>query len=178
MNKRIITVVMTAAVVATTSGCAPFRNFFFGRGAGCGLCNRLSMPGKGGCRKNTPAPAPCYAPVNTAPPACGNTPAYTQPPYAPAPGNCGCNSAPYVHSSGYAPEYSGAVCEGCNSDPYSGTVIGNGVSGDGFYQAPLNEQGVRANYPPPYDTGYRLDRDGARIIAEDPIPPGATIIGE
>ncbi len=39
MNTRILTVLATAALLCTTVGCSGMRNFMFGRGARCGLCN-------------------------------------------------------------------------------------------------------------------------------------------
>ncbi len=168
MNKRILMVVATATLLTTSTGCTPFKNFFFGRGAKCGLCNRMSAPFK----RNEPvvAPPPCStAPCGPAP--CGPAPCnptpysqsapYHQPAYAqPAP-SCGCYPNPC-----------GDQCSvGYGSDPYA-TVIGNGVSGN-WEPRPTVVPEYQSNYGSYEDSGYKIDRDGARIIHEDPLPPGA-----
>lgn len=173
MNKRILMVVLTAAVVTTTSGCTPFRNFFFGRGAKCGLCNRLQ------------APFQRHAPVAAAPQPTCNQPTYVQPGYAAPAADCGCNPGSYM-----APQASNTCGSGCGSvtsgygpDPYAG-VVGNGVTidnGQSYYNgtwvpAPTDSQGYRSNYMGYPDTGYKVDRDGNRIIYEDPLPPNAQAV--
>ena len=81
----------------------------------------------------------------------------------------------------------GSVISGYSSDPYSSTVIGNGVLpetimegqpiyGNQWEQAPVDNQGYRTNYPSAYDQGYKTDKDGLRIIQEDPMPPGARVV--
>ncbi len=162
MEKRIVTVVMIAAFVSTSSGCAPFRNFFFGRGAQCGLCDRVK------------APFQRILPRSVAPPAAGcQQPTYVQPRHAPAP--CAPTN-PCATGTPYGPPTAGAAGTGCN-DPY----IGNGV-----YGAPVVEgqpiyggdwqQRYNANYYGGYSPGHRVDRDGAQIIHEEPLPPGAAIV--
>ena len=153
MNKRIMMVVVAATLVSTAGGCTPFRNFFFGRGAKCGLCTRIRAPFK----RDVPVTAPPATGCNQ--PACSQ-PVYNQPQYVPASPGCGCNSSPCQSpcSSGYG------------YDPY-GEVIGNGVGGN-WVPAPTDSQGYRANYQGYPDSGYRYDNDGARIIQEDPLPPG------
>ena len=58
MNARIFSVVMAVTLVSLSSGCSGMRNFLFGRGARCGLCQRLSDAGNA---LNPLAPAP-YTP--------------------------------------------------------------------------------------------------------------------
>ena len=100
---------------------------------------------------------------------------------APAPG-CGCELT--------APVYSGEpVCGfesygGVINDPYlSGGVVSEGVVGDGVivgeYPAGSSIQGtvLPDNFQPAQidSQGYRsnkFDTDGARIISEQPLPPG------
>ncbi len=158
MDKRIVTVVMIAALVSLSSGCAPFRNFFFGRGAECGLCDRVKAPFQRILpRSVAPPPASCPQPT------------HAQPPHAPA-NPCGAGTQ-------YAPQPNAAAAGNCGNDPY----IGNGT-----YGAPVVEgqpiyggdwqQRYNANYPGAYAPGYRVDRDGAQIIHEEPLPPGAAVV--
>ena len=161
MNNRIFLVVMTIAVLSTSTGCGVFRNFLFGRGAKCGLCNRLKAP----AQKLGPAAVP-------AAPTC-NTPTYVQPQVPQA--HCGCNPNPCGQA---------ATCDPYLSQGYdcgaigSGTVLGGTPIygyGDNFqpraYQSymPAIEQGIVGQ-------GYKVDKDGARIIHEDPLPPGAMAV--
>ncbi len=170
MNNRFILVVMTAAVVTTTSGCTPFRNFFFGRGAECGLCNRLSTP----LRRQAPPAA--------AQPTC-NQPLAAQPRYVPQPSVYGCNPNPCA--TGYVP--AGQTMRAYPADPYccgTGYAAGGIVDGQGYVQpysgvwqpAPTDAQGYRTNYMGYPDVGYRVDEDGNRIVYEDPLPPGARAV--
>ncbi len=146
MNTRICAVVATVTLLTLTSGCSGMRNFLFGRGARCGMCNQPSGP----------APAADCGSYGPQAPANQN--------FA-APGNagCGCNNggmyAGQIGNGGYGSAYSGGCgCGGINSgyatDPYQtneymgtmpyegqiidygvvdGTVVGNGtVSPDNF----------------------------------------------
>lgn len=170
MNNRLILTVMTAAVVTTTSGCAPFRNFFFGRGARCGLCTRLSAP----LRRQV-------APLATAQPTC-NQPACVQPQYAPLAAGSGCYSDPCA--TGYAPSVNyGQTTSAYPSDPYC-CPIGNGVQqGMSPYMQPYGSdwqpragQDYQSNYLGYPDYGYRIDENGDRIVYEEPLPPGARAV--
>lgn len=67
MNIRLLAVLTAATLLTVSSGCAPFRNFFFGRGARCGSCNQP-----------TAIAAPCNQPMAQA---------YT------TTQSCGCNPA-------------------------------------------------------------------------------------
>ena len=44
MKNRILTVVTIASLLSMFSGCGTMRNFFFGRGARCGICNTINQP--------------------------------------------------------------------------------------------------------------------------------------
>ena len=44
MNTRILTVVGAVTLLCTMTGCSGMKSFLFGRGARCGLCNRLQAP--------------------------------------------------------------------------------------------------------------------------------------
>lgn len=152
MNNRILLVVTTAAVLSTSTGCGVFRNFLFGRGARCGLCNRLSAP----AQKAAPVAVP-------AAPTC-NTPTYVQPqPQA----HCGCNNYtaanpcdPYLNQGyGYGAVGSGAI------------LSDTPIYGDGFQ--PRSYPSYRPSIDQAHRQGYKVDNDGARIIHEDPLPPGA-----
>lgn len=177
MNNRILMVLLASIVVTTLSGCCgPFRNFFFGRGARCGACNQPPAPMPGGATLPAPAQPRC------------NLPSLFHGRHQPDAG-CGCNSGDcqtpqVVDSCGSG---CGTTTSGYGSDPYSTTVIGNGVMGetivegqtlygDQFVPAPTDSQGYRTNYAPSYDQSYKIDRDGLRIIQEDPMPPGARMI--
>ena len=155
MNKRIATIVMIAALVSTAGGCAPFRNFFFGRGAQCGLCNKLRAPFQ---RVLPQAVAPPVTPCQQ--------PAYVQPPCVTAPPPCGAPN-PCATGSTYGPAVSGAVAGNCCGDPYIGNgVYGAPVNGQGAYGSDWQER-YNANYPDYYSPGYKVDRDGSRIIHEE-----------
>ncbi len=139
MNKRILLVVMTAAVVTTSTGCTPFRNFFFGRGAKCGMGPNIAAP----FRQRT-AVAPPVAPCNP----CQN--AYAAP---------------------------ATVTSACPCDPYSGTVVdeyGQPVYGGNW--DPRSSADYQSNYMGYSDMGAQFDRDGARIIYEDPMPADARAV--
>lgn len=166
MNKRILTVVMIAAVVSTSTGCTPFRNFFFGRGARCGLCTRLSAP----FRRQAPVTAPAQ-------PTC-NQPTCIQPQYTPLAAGCGCEPG-VVQTPGYGQP--GTVSSACPCDPYSGAVgngviLGNGQPAYGGTWYPSDRERYRAEYMGYPDMGYKIDNDGARIISEDPLPAGAQAV--
>ncbi|MEL6109732.1 MAG: hypothetical protein AAFU85_27290 [Planctomycetota bacterium] len=155
MNNRILLVVTTAAVLSTSTGCGVFRNFLFGRGARCGLCNRLSAP----AQQTAPAAIP-------AAPTC-NTPTYVQPQQPQA--HCGCNN--YVPANPCDPY----LTQNHACGPVgSGAILGDApIYGDGFQ--PRSQSSLRPSVDP-YAQGYKVDNDGARIIHEDPLPPGAMAV--
>ena len=135
MNIRLLALVASVTLLSMSSGCCGLKNFMFGRGARCGLCQRLSAP--------LSNPAPAYAPQ--AP--CGTAPyapaPYTPAPYAAAPyapaaptcsqpvvtapsGDCGCNGYAYGGDVSYGSAYSG----GCECEAYGGgTCLGESYGG-------------------------------------------------
>ncbi len=130
MNTRIITVVAALTLLTFSGGCSGMRNFLFGRGARCGLCNRL----------DNQAPAPNYNTAAAQPCAPQCPPAPQQNMVVAPQTGCGCNGATYAPSYGAA--HSGNAC-GCgvgqeviSHDPYmngvvvEGDVVGNGYMGD------------------------------------------------
>lgn len=153
MNARICTIIAVMSLMSFSVGCGGMRNFLFGRGARCGLCNR-----------NAPAPqygntmqAPCGATNGQPAPqgGCGcNGQAYSAQPCgscgSTAPGNCGCGGM----TSGYGavdPYMSGATIPG--AIPQNGTVIappGTTMQSDGF-------------------SARKFDNDGSRILWEEPV---------
>ena len=149
MNNRILLVVMTAALLTTSTGCGVFRNFLFGRGAKCGLCNRLQAPGSedwpgsraGGSRVQHSDL--CQPLANRGCNPCGQ--ANTCDPYL-------------THSDPCGVVGSGMV--------YGGTT----VYGDNF------QPRAYQSYMPAIGQGYKVDNDGARIIHEEPLPPGAMAV--
>ena len=176
MKTRIMTVVASVTLLCLTSGCGVMRQFWFGRGARCGPHAPKYVP--------VAPPAPCHAPIR-------------QQPVAAVPqAGCGCETAApvYAREVGCGIESYGGVI----NDPYlSGEIVGNGVImgeypyasgqivGDGvivgeypagsslpgtvmpdnFGPAQIDSQGYRSN---------KFDTDGARIISEEPLPPGVT----
>lgn len=97
MNTRILSVLIAATLVTVSSGCGSMGNFFFGRGARCGLCNRNSTPAI------QPAPVQPYV----------ATP-YTQPPVQAAPMQQPVYQAPPPVYQCPPPAY---PCPTCQSQP-------------------------------------------------------------
>jgi len=174
MNIRFIALVATATLLSTSSGCSGMRNFLFGQGARCGLCQKLTAP-------FTPA-APEYAPQ--AP--CGTTP------YAPAGPTCSqpVVSAPNrgflgfggqtLHGSAYADQCECGQHGGVVNDPYlssgsgipyQGTVMGEQIIGGNVYP---NTVYPNSGAPMQGDNfqSRRIDNDGNQILWEEPLPPG------
>lgn len=152
MNRRLALIILPLTVMLVSSGCAPFRNFFFGQGARCGMGSRISAP----FQKRGPvaAPAPCQSPA----------PTYVQPlsqPCGPHPcapqAPCGCGPHP-------CESYSGSSYV----DPYLNTVVPGQPLYDGFQ--PRATPSYQSNYP---GYGYKVDERGDRIIYEEPLPNGA-----
>ncbi|CAN0372031.1 unnamed protein product, partial [Hapterophycus canaliculatus] len=107
MSIRNLTLVMLVLVTGSATGCGGMRNFLFGRGAKCGLCNRIGAVGNA-LNPLAPAPgmaAPAAGYGTPARPGCGlfnrnQAPTYA-PPVACAPTcNDGCVGSGYV-DSGY-----------------------------------------------------------------------------
>ncbi|WP_236622420.1 hypothetical protein [Novipirellula maiorica] len=172
MNTRFMSVVAAMTLLLVSSGCGTLKQFWFGRGARCGLCNRTQsvLPGNLGV---LPQPAPCtqtpYAPVAPQP----------QVPLAvaPTPG-CECNT--YTGPELGCGSEVAAKCPSCNS-------VSSGYGGNLGYGTSLDQYGNVVNDP--YlqgeivgssiygDSGNIISDDfdarGDRIISRDPLPPGA-----
>ena len=225
MNTRILTVAAVMTLLTLSSGCSGMRNFLFGRGARCGLCNSQRTPllprqnldanvpvaagasrGLCGLRNNAPAQAPLtYAPNYAAEPGCGYEPACGHEAgcgYETAADQCNCGGV-VSGTSSYGPSNYGPVVENYApvvSDPYSsgnvvgsypveGQIVGNGYPIDGTVMgAPMIGSpvvgspviggtviggSVVGDWQPRYQSN-KVDSDGAKIISEDPLPPGAT----
>lgn len=188
MTIRSFTLVALMTVLSSSSGCTGMKNFMFGRGAGCGLCNRARAIGTA---VNPLAPAP-QTPAGSGCrlPGCGlfgrnQSPAYAPPmAYAPAP-MCAPSYGPdYAQAQGeYAdPGYSSAMpgdcscgsdCGGtCGSVNQGGAAFQGGAVdpylGSGSYQGGAVMQGDGFQ-----SRGYdarRFDEQGDRIISQDPMP--------
>ncbi len=147
MTIRSLTLVALVMVMGSSSGCCGMKNFMFGRGARCGLCNRARAIGTA---INPLAAAPAPAPTAAAAPGCrlpgcglfgrnqapNYAPTYAPPTaYAPAPA-CAPNYAPNYGNcqGGYAaPGYAAPnyAHDGCASEGYSSAMpsdCGCGVS--------------------------------------------------
>ncbi|WP_236624734.1 hypothetical protein [Rhodopirellula sp. SWK7] len=114
MTIRSFTLVTLVMVMGSATGCGGMRNFFFGRGARCGLCSRI---GAVGTAINPLAPPPNAAP---AAPGCGT----------PRCGLFGRNPAPT-----YAPPVAAAPMAPCQTpyqDVCQGGYVGNGYVNNGY----------------------------------------------
>lgn len=178
MKNRILTFATAATLLCLSTGCGTVRNFFFGRGASCGLCSGsptcLPVPG------NVPAlrsQAPCNAPAE---PTCAypTQNACRCPDPVPNCGTCVPSAGSYGPTTlNYPYDPYGSVI-GSSID---GTIIDGGIIGDpviygdgGNWQqrGTVTMPGVSSNYQ-----SYKVDKDGMRIIHEDPLPPGAQVSG-
>lgn len=186
MNTRILAVMTAVTLLSLSSGCC-MKNFVFGRGARCGLCNKMSSV----------IPRPQFGNTMQAP--CGQTPYVSTPAYGPAAPqgvvtapSCGCNN--YAGNT-YLPEtYSGGTCHSCRetyeqgcgmegyssivTDPYmsSGPVIeGSSVpySQPGYPQAYPDASYPVAPVPSDNFNARKFDSDGNRILWEEPLPSGS-----
>jgi len=196
MSIRTFTIVTLVMVMSSATGCGGMRNFLFGRGAGCGLCNRIGAVGNA---INPLAPAPGVAPVaGVAPPkrGCGlfnrnPAPIYAPPvACAPAP-NCAneCVGSGYGYGgyvdNGYASAMPGD-CQSCTShggyesgvvhDPYlAAPVMGNEYPVDGYSNGGIPSGGWYDRNNAPYGA-RKFDSQGDEIISESPMPAGARVI--
>ena len=203
MNSRIVTVVMAAGLLASSTGCSGMKNFLFGRGAACGLCSKLSLPKP--CFGNMMPPAatcppvvaaPVYAPAPAAPcvaaPAapCVTAPVASYPAtdtcgscYAP-PADCGCGTAaattvdPYLMPTTSLPTTSLPTTSLPTTSYPSGGVVYDQppiVSGsDIIGSGSIISPGT--GIPADNFQSRRVDYDGAKILHEDPLPAGAVPI--
>lgn len=186
MNNRILSVMTVMTLVAISSGCCGMKNFMFGRGAKCGLCNLGSCLPKPSFGNSMAAPcgtpAPSYAPSYAPAPTCQSQPA----PIAAAPhADCGCqNYAGNVYDGGVYSSGCGCGHEGygpVSSDPYISADPIVGVPGSQVYDSgSVYDGGFIPNAP--YSGGSvpadnfqsrRFDTDGNKILWEEPLPSGA-----
>ncbi|TWU24202.1 hypothetical protein Pla52o_21280 [Novipirellula galeiformis] len=176
MNTRYLSVVASVTLLVVSSGCGNLKQFWFGRGARCGLCNTISgiMPGRPGCLSQAPS-------CNAAP--------YTAPPVAAAP-PAGCTCSPYA-----GPQVEGYGELGCGSEvaakcptcaPFS-SGYGN-IVGDYGYDSSVDQYGTVVTDPylqggavgssvygnPGSGMSDNFDARGDRILNIEPLPPGAT----
>lgn len=198
MSIRNLTLVMLVLVTGSATGCGGMRNFLFGRGARCGLANRVGAVGNA-LNPLVPAPAGNVAPAR---PGCGLFNRAPAPNYAPpvacAPTcNDGCIGSGYVNSGytdgGYSVGTAGG-CESCNSyggyhegvvsDPYLGSPVygsptyGSPVIG-GEYPVGGSYQGGVISGDNFYNRNYssrKVDAQGDVIVSESPLPPGAQVL--
>lgn len=201
MNTRFCSVIAVATLMTLSSGCSGTRNFLFGRGARCGLCNTTPTAPQFGNTMQMPCP-PTYP-----------TPQYQGGVVAAPQAGCGCNSYAGNEYSGQA--YSAGSCGSCN-DMYQGAYGGCGCIGDcgcgnvvegygpvvsdpymqgeivGGSTMPYQEQIIGGQIPggqipgsqaypnsaPPLQSddfnARKFDSDGNRILWEEPLPSGTT----
>lgn len=155
MTIRSLTLVALVTVLSSSSGCSGMKNFMFGRGASCGLCNRARAIGTA-INPLAAAPTPAPAAPGCRLPGCGlfgrnQTPGYAPPTaYAPAP-MCAPTYAPSYNPSyaegqgGYAapgyydgecadPGYSAAMPGDCGCGTACGGTCGSANNGGGAYE--------------------------------------------
>ena len=161
MMARIFPILTVATLLTLTTGCSGMQSFLFGRGARCGLCNRLSTAGQA---LNPFAPAPGSQPT------CNQSP-YAQPGYGQAPRGVSPQAPAYgvPHPGAYA------TAPGCNSCVGSGTHggdcgCGNVVHGyrgviDPYSDVYYGDDGI------PTDGFYPRDSNGLPILGEDVPAP-------
>ncbi len=197
MNTRFVTTVTSVLLLSVSSGCCNLKQFWFGRGAKCGLCNKLSGPPKltFPALPQVAAPQP-YAPVMPQP-------------YAVAPqASCPCTEHPRTY---FQPEPGcgmevAADCPRCNQygSAYGDIVgdIGHGSSVDSYgpvVHDPYLQNDIVGSSVMPYEgqiigsptyngapvySGQGIapadsfDARGDRIINAEPLPPGATLLNQ
>ncbi len=119
MTIRSLTLVALVTVLGSSSGCSGMKNFLFGRGASCGLCNRARAIGTA---INPLAAAPAPRPMGAPPapgcriPRCGLFGRNQTPTHAPP---AACAPAPTCAPS-YGPSYGGG------QGGYAGPSYANG----------------------------------------------------
>lgn len=140
MSVRSLSIVALVIVTGSATGCGGMKNFLFGRGAQCGLCNRIGAVGnainplaaapgvmpangtcnspRGGCNLFNRNPAPvyappvAYAPTETCSGGCGNG-GYSM-------GMAGDCESCHSYSGGY---HEGVVGDSYINDPYLGSPV-------------------------------------------------------
>ena len=192
MNTRIFSVIAILTLMTFSSGCSGVRNFLFGRGARCGSCNLIPRFGN-----TMQAPSPTSVPyVQT--PQCPPCPTVQSQPCVTAPSHCGCSGYSAGHVCSEMPCGGGCECSTGVSgsygpvyhDPYSsdqvigdvrdGQIMGAPVISDqvvgGSVVGPQSYPTVPGTIAPDNFESRKFDRDGARILSEEPLPEGATAL--
>ena len=183
MNNRIFPVIAVVTLMALSSGCSGMRNFLFGRGARCGLCNTLSnVTPQFGNTMQAPYGQQTYAPQSAAPSrGCGLTRLFGRGQANAAPtcgpcgeghvmqyGDCGCGNV--CGNSCGGGTYGGVV-----TDPYmSGQVIDGSMPYEGQIVGESTYPGSAAPIQSDDFSARKFDSDGNRILWEEPLPPGVT----
>ena len=140
MNTRIYTVIAIMTLMSFSTGCTGIKNFLFGRGARCGLCNLGGLAPQFGNAMQAPnGQTPCQQP------------------------GCGCNGNGQVYSA-----QSCGGC-GVNNygvaDPYqSGQVMGGAIPQSGQVMG-----GSGVSIQADSFNARRFDNDGSRILWEEPV---------
>ncbi len=196
MNTRICSFIAVVTIVSLSSGCSGMRNFLFGRGARCGLCNSSSnpmpapaygAPAQAPCGQAQSGPAPCAQPA----PTCPTQGCFGNMMGAPADG-CGCNS--YAGNVYDSQVYAGRPCGTCGTagdcgcggvvdsyapvinDPYmQGGVISGTVDGQIVGEQIIGGQPYPSTTAPVQADNFsarKFDSDGNRILWEEPLPSG------
>jgi hypothetical protein len=191
MNIRFLALVATVTLLSMTSGCCGLKDFMFGRGARCGLCQRLGAPASlPAYAPQAPCSAAPYAPAATYAPA---APTCSQPMvYAPN-ADCGCNGyargGDVSYGSAYSPgcechnptaSYGGIVNDPYLSSggvPYGETVVGEQIIGEqvigGTTYPGMSYPSGSAPLPSGDWQARKFDSDGNKILWEEPLPHGA-----
>ncbi|MCC9640770.1 hypothetical protein LOC71_00670 [Rhodopirellula sp. JC740] len=197
MTIRTLTLLTLVTVSVASTGCSGMRNFFFGRGANCGLCNRVGAIGRA-VNPFAPPPPPSAGGCNTGscglfnrgqavvpPPVVPQQPVYTPAPayvpYAAPQASAGtCTTCPPVQP--YVGDGCGGEYMSSSSGYYEGTVdpyLGSGTIGYGETIVPgsYSDQGViQGDSFGPRVMSNRYDIHGDEIIHADPLPPGAQLV--
>ncbi len=168
MMNRNVSVVAVVLLLSTSSGCSGMKNFLFGRGARCGLCNQAGAPSP-----LLPTGLAPYAPP-TASADCGCN-GHVASDVCTGDADCGSYGAAYGPGVEYSNSYGPAV-----SDPYGEQIIGGGVM---YGQGGVYDQGAAYGQGTVYNQGSvvpgsmsdNFDARGDRIIQQDPMPPGAQL---
>ncbi len=122
MNTRICSIIASVTLLIFSSGCGSTRNFLFGRGARCGLCNRASTPAPPPAMQAPCGQTPYAAPAYGAPQC--QTPAYQGSVVTAPASGCGCNGNTGNVDGGQA--YAGNPCGSCGDggQAYAGNSCG------------------------------------------------------
>jgi len=132
MNTRICSVIAVMTLMSFSTGCTGIKNFLFGRGARCGLCNLGGSAPQFGNAMQAPNGQPCQQP------ACGcngNGSMYSS--------QSGCNNN-YV-ADPYQSGQMGAI-------PQNGQVMGGPIQADSFNARKFDNDGSRILWEEPVNS--------------------------